>query len=125
MRLLSLASRSRRTVLAIGIGATVLVIGMVVASPWLLCLVVGGGSSWTNVGNVGQAYGGAAAILAALAFMGIGVSVVVQWHAADLQRAAIARERHFELTKLSIEHVALRRLGKGMERFTDEEALIC
>lgn len=118
---------SRRVVITIAVTVAGLgFVGLVIASPWLLRAIAGDRSSWSDVGNIGQAYGGAAAILAGMAFVGVLASLWLQWHSAGLQRAAIARERHFELTKLAFEYPILARIGVlGGNDITDDEALIC
>jgi Family of unknown function (DUF6082) len=116
------ARRNHRTVTIVITAAAVFVVALVIVSPILMRLVAGG-AGWTDAGNIGQAYGGAAAILAALAFIGIAVSVVLQWHATEIQRTSVARERQFELARLDFEYPVLRRLG--MHVANDDEALIC
>ncbi|WP_203728276.1 DUF6082 family protein [Paractinoplanes durhamensis] len=78
-------------------------ISMVVASPWLLSAVVSRSADWHALSEVGQAYGGISAILSGLAFGAIAASLLLQWRQIRLTQTVMARERHFELTKLAVD----------------------
>jgi len=81
---------------------------VVIASPWLMRWFVGGSSTWIDAANIGQAYGGAAAVLSAFALVGVVISIALQSRAIRLQRTALAKERHFDLVKILIDHPTLR-----------------
>ncbi len=82
----------------------------VIASPILLAVVVAYDPrpiTWVDLANVGQAYGGAAALISALALAGIAGSLLLQFRQTHLAQAISIRERHFELVKLGIERPEL------------------
>jgi hypothetical protein len=114
----------RWVVVALTAVGSLLVVVLAVTSPFLMRWIAGPDATWTDVGNVGQAYGSAAAVLAAFAFLGIAVSVALQWHATSVQRATTARQQHFELLKLSFEFPVLRRMGWHLA-ISDDEELVC
>ncbi|HZM80883.1 MAG TPA: DUF6082 family protein [Candidatus Limnocylindrales bacterium] len=63
--------------------------------------------SWADLANIGQAYGGAAALVSALALAGIAGSLIMQWRQTSLDQTFAMRERHFELVRLGIERPEL------------------
>lgn len=62
------------------------------------------GANWANLGNIGQAYGGASAILAGIALLGIAGSLLIQIRQARTERVRLMRERHHELLRLVLDN---------------------
>jgi hypothetical protein len=60
-------------------------------------------ADWTEIGNIGQAYGAASAVLSALALLGVAVSVILQVREHLANRSQIVRSQHFRLLELAIE----------------------
>jgi hypothetical protein len=75
-----------------------------VASPIAMQWLAGRSVDWARLSNVGQAYGGVSAVLSALAFCGIAVSLAFQWQQVRISQVVASRERHFELVRLTAEH---------------------
>ncbi|MEV6343699.1 DUF6082 family protein [Actinoplanes sp. NPDC051851] len=83
------------------------VVGLVLASPLAMVGLLRLTDDWSSLSDVGQAYGGISAVLSALAFCGIAVSVTLQWQQNRQMKMVAARERHFELNRLSLEDPTL------------------
>lgn len=79
------------------------VLGLVLVSPFLMEVLVDGDTDWVELSNVGQAYGAVTAVLSALAFIGVAASLLLQWRLNVMSHAVSARERHFELIKLTMD----------------------
>jgi Family of unknown function (DUF6082) len=78
---------------------------VVLSSPFYLELLAGfKRADWTEIGNIGQAYGAASAILSALALLGIAVSVRLQVREHFANRHQIVRTQHFRLLELALEN---------------------
>src|SRR5215475_7458026 len=90
----------RATLIAAAFAAALVVI---VASPLFFGFLARRTSRWADLANVGQAYGGIAALLSGLAVAGVTISLLLQWRQAHSDRILAVRQRHFELVKLSIE----------------------
>ncbi|MGC4750049.1 DUF6082 family protein [Micromonospora sp. DT201] len=65
--------------------------------------LVDGDTDWVELSNIGQAYGAVTAVLSALAFLGVAASLLLQWRLNVMSHAVSARERHFELIKLTMD----------------------
>jgi len=88
----------------------VVLAGVVVAtlaSPLLFALVLRRSSQWPQLADVGEAYGGAAALLTGLALAGVAASLHMQWRQTRTDRILAIRQRHFELVKLGIDEPLL------------------
>ncbi len=80
-------------------------LSLVAFSPLLLNQIARSrGLNWQTLGNVGQAYGGASAILAGIALVGIAASLVIQTRQARTERVRLVRERHGELLRLVLDN---------------------
>lgn len=77
---------------------------LVIASPYVMPWLARTRSDWAELSNVGQAYGGIAAVLSGLAVVGVTVSLLFQWRQTRIQQGVALRERHFELLKLAVEN---------------------
>ncbi|MGW0502938.1 DUF6082 family protein [Micromonospora sp. NPDC003241] len=60
------------------------------------------GYDWSLLGNVGEAYGAASAILAGLALMGVAISLIIQAREAKAAREQALRALHTDLLKMAI-----------------------
>jgi uncharacterized protein DUF6082 len=85
-------------------GATLILglVGIIVASPWLMSLVADQHKDWSRLSDIGQAYGGISAILSGLALCGVAGSLLLQWHQTRTAQAIGIRERHSDLVKLAL-----------------------
>ncbi|WP_117211904.1 DUF6082 family protein [Allorhizocola rhizosphaerae] len=72
--------------------------------------------TWIDLSNVGQAYGGVAAVISALALGGIAISIFLQWRQLRLAQTIALRERTFELLKFALEHPDLLPMLSGSEQ---------
>ncbi|MFG1869860.1 DUF6082 family protein [Micromonospora arborensis] len=79
------------------------ILGLVLVSPFIMEVLVDGDTDWAELSNVGQAYGAVTAVLSALAFIGVAASLLLQWRLNVMSHAVSARERHFELIKLTMD----------------------
>ncbi|MGC4887221.1 DUF6082 family protein [Micromonospora sp. DT227] len=77
------------------------------------------GYDWPLLGNVGQAYGAASAILAALALIGVVVSLIVQAREAKAAREQALRALHTDLLKMAIDDPGLLECWGPIEESTD------
>ncbi|MCW2944413.1 MAG: hypothetical protein JWR24_1130 [Actinoallomurus sp.] len=81
---------------------------LVLSSPFYLQWLAGlRKADWTEIGNIGQAYGAASAILSALALLGIAISVTLQVREHFANRIQIVRGQHFRLLELAMENPEL------------------
>ena len=58
------------------------------------------GIDWAELSNVGQTYGAASAILAAVALLGVSLSLLMQARQARTEQFRITHERHMELLQI-------------------------
>jgi uncharacterized protein DUF6082 len=72
--------------------------------------------------NVGEAYGGVAAVLSGLALGGVVISLLLQWRQGDAARILAVRQHHLELTKLAIDQPRL--LGQPPGHEADSEIAV-
>ncbi|MEU8287949.1 DUF6082 family protein [Micromonospora sp. NPDC048905] len=79
------------------------------------------GYDWPLLGNVGQTYGAASAILAALALIGVASSLVLQSREAKAAREQAVRALHTDLLKMAIDDPALLECWGPIEDATDLE----
>lgn len=88
--------------------ATIVAIGLLVLLityyPFALSFFSGSERDWVTAANIGQAYGGVAAILSGLALCGVLVSIVVQRRQLAIQLNLGVRERQFDLTRALLEY---------------------
>jgi len=84
--------------------AALLLIGLVVLSPLALSWIAGARRDWVTPANIGQAYGGVAAVLSGLALCGVVVSIFLQRQQLAVQVNLAVRERQFDLTRILLEY---------------------
>ncbi len=78
------------------------VVVLVVLWPFYIGAIAQRKVDWTTPANMGEAYGGASALLSGLAFCGIAISLFVQWRQTQVSLIYSARQRHFELVRLAL-----------------------
>jgi hypothetical protein len=86
---------------ALAMGGLVL---LIVASPVALHWIAGYVRDWDVLGNVGQAYGGASAILSGLALCGVVLSAMLQRRQTRIAQLYTARHHQLNLAKLVLEN---------------------
>jgi len=106
---------------AIG-GVTVAILLALTLPP--LAFAAGRGSvTWPQLADIGNAYGGVAAIISALALVGITASLLLQWRQTRLSLLFALREHHFELMKLGLEQPGLLTFGAEAEHSQELRAV--
>jgi hypothetical protein len=85
-------------------GSLIVVIIGVALSPLGMTWLGNQSINWALLSDVGQAYGGASALLSGLAFCGIAVSLLLQWRQFRSSLLYSVKQRHFELVKLALEN---------------------
>lgn len=101
--------RVRKLTASIAITAALFgILGLVLLSPLLMGrLDTVGGLDWTRLSYVGQTYGAASAVLAAVALAGISVSLLVQIRQTRVQQVQAVRSFHLELMRITLENPSL------------------
>ncbi|MEV6813701.1 DUF6082 family protein, partial [Micromonospora sp. NPDC051296] len=79
------------------------------------------GYDWPLLGNVGQAYGAASAILAGLALTGVVASLIIQAREAKAAREQALRALHTDLLKMAIDDPGLLECWGPIGQSTDLE----
>jgi hypothetical protein len=87
-----------------------LVAVLVMASPLLMVFLPGSALPWDRLANIGDAYGGASALLSGLALCGVGASLIFQQRQVRQELADLDRQQHMELLKLAIDNPELIRV---------------
>jgi hypothetical protein len=100
----STGEKSRLRRLMTVLSAVVGLVALVVASPLLLAWAASWPIAWHQLSEVGQAYGTISAVLSALAFSGVAVSVFMQREQYRVSEQQAVRQRQFELLKFSMEN---------------------
>lgn len=80
----------------------VIVVGLVLVSPFALTPFSRFETDWQRLSEIGQAYGGISAILSAVAVIGVVVSLAIQSKSAVLDREQAMRTMHFDLLALAL-----------------------
>ncbi|WP_344085522.1 DUF6082 family protein [Luedemannella helvata] len=83
-----------------------LVVG-VLLSPFALTLFRGDISEWERLSSIGETYGAAAAVLSAIALLGVGISVFLQARQARHSRILAQREQHAGLIMAALDDPVL------------------
>jgi hypothetical protein len=78
--------------------------GFVIWSPLLMYQLLGESMPWPRLADVGEAYGGASALLSAAALSGIGASLFLQSRQMRQELMSLDKQRHFELVKLALDN---------------------
>ncbi|TQS30270.1 DUF6082 family protein [Microbispora sp. KK1-11] len=87
---------------------TSLIVAMVTASPLLLNMLYRTFDvDWSLIGQVGETYGAASALLAALAFMGVAISLVIQASQVRTARIQAVRDMQRDLIRLEMDDPSL------------------
>jgi hypothetical protein len=105
-------ARRRHSLVALGpslrIGAILVALAagaaFVVWSPLLMYRLLGESQPWATLANVGQAYGGASALLSAAALSAIGGSLFLQSRQVRQDLLNLHKQQHFELVKLGLDN---------------------
>ncbi|WP_433217546.1 DUF6082 family protein [Dactylosporangium sp. CS-047395] len=80
------------------------VVGVVAVSPVVLDWSARSDRDWSRLGDAGQAYGGASAVLSGLALCGIALSLTLQWRQARIAQLYSARQHQLDLAKLALDN---------------------
>jgi Family of unknown function (DUF6082) len=79
------------------------VLAMITLSPLALALIATEGhADWTQLGNVGQAYGAISAILSALALVAVSISLALQAKESLANRRQVHRNIHMRLAEMAM-----------------------
>lgn len=89
------------------VAGLVVLIALVLGFPLLIVYL--SGWPWDRLADVGDAYGGASALLSAVALCGVGASLVYQQRQLRQEMVMIRRQQHFELVRLGIDDIDLLR----------------
>lgn len=93
--------RRLRGLVPVSVGVACL--ALITASPALLLLAVQLPLPWGQLGDAGQAYGAASAVLSGLALLGVAVSLVIQQRQHRMTEEQTVRQRHFDLVRLTLD----------------------
>jgi hypothetical protein len=80
------------------------VVAVVAVSPVVLDWSARDDRDWARLGDAGQAYGGASAVLSGLALCGIALSLVLQWRQARIAQLYSARHHQLDLARLALDN---------------------
>lgn len=97
---LSIRGWSRRAVVIASVMVIVFVLILPVPMTGLAYLPL----NWPKAAQVGEAYGGASAVISGLAFFGIAVSLLLQWRQLRSSLLFAIKQRHFELVRLTLDN---------------------
>lgn len=79
-------------------------VGLVAVSPWALrALDIGADTDWVRLSNIGQTYGAVSAVVAAVALVGVTVSVAIQVREARANRKNAQRVLHNDLLRMAMD----------------------
>ncbi|MFG1864827.1 DUF6082 family protein [Microbispora bryophytorum] len=105
-----------------GLTVVLLVAFAVMASPMFMDLISRViAVDWGLVGQVGETYGGASAVLAALAFVAIAISLILQASQLRSARVQVVRNIHRDLLRLAMENPSLYRPVIGAEAHATDD----
>jgi hypothetical protein len=110
-----------------GVIVAILVLVLVALSPFALREIARlPGMNWVRLSNVGQTYGGISALLAALALVGVVISLLYQARDVGIAREQARRTIHNELLRMELEDpIYMEALGApwGIRIATDYDSL--
>lgn len=86
---------------------TLVVIGIIGASPWALSTFDGSARRWERLSFIGQTYGAASALLAVFALLGIAATLALQAHDTRIAREEARRSAIADLLKMAMDDPAL------------------
>ncbi|MFC7531018.1 DUF6082 family protein [Actinoplanes sp. GCM10030250] len=87
--------------------ALIAVLSLVVLSPIGMRWFADGQADWSQLSDIGQAYGGISAILSTLAILGVAVSLILQNRQVRAEQALTLRNRQMEIIKITIDNPEL------------------
>ncbi|MGV9304258.1 DUF6082 family protein [Nonomuraea sp. NPDC003727] len=95
----------RTTVVWFALMMLLLAGGLLIFSPLAMARVVEltPGLDWSLLSDIGQAYGPAATLLAAISLIGVALSVVVQARSVRISALQMARAQHLEMVRLGMD----------------------
>lgn len=96
--------RARATAIFIGLP---FLAALILSFPLLAVRLSDNRLSWDRMADVGDAYGGASALLSAAALCAVGASLAYQQRQIRQEMAMIERQQHFELVKLGLDNFDL------------------
>jgi hypothetical protein len=99
--------RSQRRIFALttAVIITLTALVLVVFSPLALQAIASFPNlDWGKLSNVGQTYGAVSALLAAIAIVGVALSVLLQLRETRFNRLESGRSRHHELLRMAMEN---------------------
>ncbi|WP_305785933.1 DUF6082 family protein [Symbioplanes lichenis] len=82
---------------------TVAGLAAVLWSPVLLLTLLGDGLPWSDLSDIGEAYGGASAVVSAIALTGVAASLTYQVRQTRQEQISSDRQRHLDLLKLGLD----------------------
>src|SRR3569833_959988 len=88
---------------AIGVAAAA-AFSLVLYFPSLTEEVLPRHSDWSQLSDIGQAYGGSSAVLSAVALCGISLSLFLQYRQHRAEVLYSLNQRHFDLVRYTLEH---------------------
>lgn len=78
-------------------------VSLVIVSPLALRSLDDGGQDWSRLSAIGQTYGAVSAIIAAIALVGVMISLIIQSREARAARQAAQRGHLFELLRMAMD----------------------
>ncbi|WP_407664749.1 DUF6082 family protein [Micromonospora tarensis] len=95
------ASWRRKAFISLAAIASMVLIALSpVAMTWMADLSV----QWSDLSNIGQAYGGTSAILSGLALVSVSISLLIQNNLNRISQVHLIRQRQFDIVKLALEN---------------------
>jgi len=93
-------------------------------SPWSLRILAGvRGMNWSELSNIGQSYSAVAALLSALALIGVALSLITQNRDSRVAREQAIRSQHRDLVQMSFDP-SLMWVVSGSRRLQSEDAYL-
>lgn len=115
-------SRARSRLLLLGgVLVFLVILFLVVGSPFALNLLTGFSSNWSVLSNIGQTYGAISALLAAMGLAGVVVTIFIQVNESRRDRADVMRSRHFDLYRMAMDDPSLTEISHSAAQRPVEE----
>jgi hypothetical protein len=83
--------------------AILVILAFIILSPITLGLLSGDAGYWTRLGDIGQAYGAASALISVLALTGVAASLFFQARESKASRDQALRALHLDLMKMAMQ----------------------
>jgi hypothetical protein len=106
----AIMNRTQGPSLFVGLGFTLAVVGVLLLSGLLPLAIVAasdGRVSWSDLANIGQAYGTVSALLSAFALIGVVGSLVLQRRQMQATRQYETKKMHLDLVRMAVENPLL------------------